>query len=101
MNHERRAWPARQGRLAGKIGPLAALGLGMTFWAAPASAAEPPGPPVATVPAPAPAAPAVQTLPARPKPFAYGILIGSNRGGPGQNPLHYAGEDARKMAAVL
>lgn len=43
----------------------------------------------------------VQTLPARPKPFAYGILIGSNRGGVGQSTLHYAGDDARKMAAVL
>jgi len=77
MTYKRRAWASRVGALAV---------LGMTLCAGPASADEPA---------------AIQTLPARPKPFAYGILVGSNRGGPGQNPLHYAGDDAKKMAAVL
>jgi hypothetical protein len=43
----------------------------------------------------------VQAIPGRPKPYAYGILIGSNRGGAGQTPLRYAADDARKMATVL
>src|SRR5262245_36105701 len=45
--------------------------------------------------------PTPQTLPTRPKPFAYGLLVGSNQGGPGQTTLRYAEEDAKKMAAVL
>ncbi len=36
-----------------------------------------------------------------PHPYAYGILVGSNAGGPGQVPLHYAEDDARKVAQVL
>lgn len=36
-----------------------------------------------------------------PHPYAYGILIGNNDGGPGQQPLRYAEEDARRMAQVL
>ncbi len=41
------------------------------------------------------------TLPAVPHPYAYGILVGTNAGGPGQTPLRYAEDDARKMAQVL
>jgi hypothetical protein len=36
-----------------------------------------------------------------PHPFAYGILVGTNFGGAGQQTLHYAEDDARKMADVL
>lgn len=36
-----------------------------------------------------------------PHPFAYGILVGSNPGGPGQQTLRYAEDDARRMADVL
>src|SRR4051794_24102812 len=39
--------------------------------------------------------------PTVPHPFAYGILVGTNVGGPGQVTLHYAEDDARKMADVL
>jgi hypothetical protein len=56
---------------------------------APASAPPPPAPPPST---------AVTTLP---HPFAYGILVGSNEGGAGQQPLRYAEDDARRMAQVL
>ncbi|AKU97271.1 peptidase C14 caspase catalytic subunit p20 [Labilithrix luteola] len=36
-----------------------------------------------------------------PHPHAYGILIGNNAGGAGQQPLRYAEDDARRMAEVL
>lgn len=36
-----------------------------------------------------------------PHPYAYGILIGTNVGGAGQQTLRYAEDDARKMADVL
>lgn len=36
-----------------------------------------------------------------PHPYAYGILVGSNPGGPGQQTLRYAEDDARRMADVL
>jgi hypothetical protein len=36
-----------------------------------------------------------------PIPHTYALLIGSNPGGAGQNPLRYAEEDARRMAEVL
>lgn len=36
-----------------------------------------------------------------PHPHAYGILIGNNAGGAGQQPLHYAEDDAKRMAEVL
>ncbi len=55
----------------------------------PAFADEPAGPPASTVQA---------TVP---HPFAYGILVGTNVGGAGQQTLRYAEEDARKMADVL
>jgi hypothetical protein len=32
---------------------------------------------------------------------AYALLIGSNQGGPGQEPLHYAEDDAQKVSDVL
>ena len=41
------------------------------------------------------------TVPTTPHPYAYGILVGTNSGGPGQQPLRYAEDDARKMAQVL
>ena len=41
------------------------------------------------------------TPPSVPHPFAYAIVVGSNVGGPGQAPLHYAEDDALRMAAVL
>src|SRR5262245_1818743 len=34
-------------------------------------------------------------------PIRYALLIGSNDGGPGQAPLRYAEEDARRMGDVL
>jgi hypothetical protein len=36
-----------------------------------------------------------------PKPFAYGVFIGSNGGGPGQTTLRYAESDARTTAQTL
>ncbi len=36
-----------------------------------------------------------------PHPHAYGILVGTNVGGAGQQPLRYAEDDARRMADVL
>lgn len=42
--------------------------------------------------------PAAATVP---HPYAYGILVGSNVGGSGQQPLRYAEDDARRMADVL
>lgn len=53
----------------------------------PARAEEPPAPPAAA-----------STVP---HPFAYGILVGTNVGGAGQQTLRYAEDDARKMADVL
>ncbi len=38
---------------------------------------------------------------AAPHPFAYAILVGSNVGGAGQEPLRYAEDDARHVASVL
>ncbi len=35
------------------------------------------------------------------RPFAYGILVGTNVGGAGQQPLRYAEDDARRVAQVL
>lgn len=57
----------------------------------PGTAPPPPAPPPSSVPA-------VTTLP---HPYAYGILVGSNEGGAGQQPLRYAEDDARRMAQVL
>ncbi len=36
-----------------------------------------------------------------PHPYAYGVLVGTNLGGPGQTPLRYAEDDARRVASVL
>jgi uncharacterized caspase-like protein len=36
-----------------------------------------------------------------PTAHAYALLIGSNQGGPGQEPLHYAEDDAQKVGDVL
>ena len=38
---------------------------------------------------------------AAPHPHAYGIIVGSNAGGAGQQPLRYAEDDAERVAAVL
>jgi hypothetical protein len=38
---------------------------------------------------------------AAPRPYAYGVLVGTNAGGPGQQPLRYAEDDARRVAQVL
>ncbi|HEU4535801.1 MAG TPA: hypothetical protein VFS00_16860, partial [Polyangiaceae bacterium] len=39
--------------------------------------------------------PAVNTVP---RPYAYGVIIGTNAGGAGQQPLRYAEDDARRVA---
>jgi hypothetical protein len=36
-----------------------------------------------------------------PRPHAYAIVVGSNTGGAGQKPLHFAEDDAQRMAQVL
>ncbi|MCU0686297.1 MAG: caspase family protein [Polyangiaceae bacterium] len=36
-----------------------------------------------------------------PRPFAYGVIVGTNAGGAGQQPLRYAEDDARRVAQVL
>jgi Caspase domain len=65
------------------------------------AAAEPP----ASTPPPAPAASSPPPPPplaaSVPHPYAYGILVGTNTGGPGQTELRYAEDDARRMAQVL
>jgi hypothetical protein len=43
----------------------------------------------------------VSPLATTPAPHAYGIFVGANVGGPGQVPLRYAEDDARRMATVL
>lgn len=44
---------------------------------------------------PPPAAPVAS------RPHAYALVVGSNLGGAGQQPLHYAEDDAQRMARVL
>jgi hypothetical protein len=39
--------------------------------------------------------------PAPAEPATYALVIGSNTGGPGQDDLHYAEDDARRVAALL
>lgn len=39
--------------------------------------------------------------PAVPHPHAYGIIVGNNSGGAGQQPLRFAEDDATRMAEVL
>ncbi|HEY3818674.1 MAG TPA: caspase family protein [Polyangiaceae bacterium] len=36
-----------------------------------------------------------------PRPHAYAVVVGSNTGGAGQQPLHFAEDDAQRMAQVL
>jgi hypothetical protein len=38
---------------------------------------------------------------ASPRPHAYAVVVGSNMGGGGQQPLHFAEDDAQRMAQVL
>ncbi len=52
------------------------------------------------VPQPA-RAEAPQILPTTPKPYAYGVFVGHNQGGPGQGTLRYAELDARAAAQTL
>jgi len=40
-------------------------------------------------------------VPAGTRPYAYSLVVGSNRAGPGQQELRYAHADARHMAEVL
>ena len=40
-------------------------------------------------------------LPTAPRPHAYAVVVGSNTGGAGQQPLHFAEDDALRMAQVL
>lgn len=42
-----------------------------------------------------------QVLPSTPKPYAYGIFVGHNQGGPGQAKLRYAEGDAKLAADTL
>ncbi len=51
----------------------------------------------------APGAARAEPLPtsAAPHPHAYGIIVGSNAGGAGQQTLRYAEDDAARVAAVL
>src|ERR1700733_9584425 len=39
--------------------------------------------------------------PSTPRPHAYAVVVGSNEGGSGQVSLHFAEEDAQRMARVL
>ncbi|MGD0526963.1 MAG: caspase family protein [Polyangiaceae bacterium] len=41
------------------------------------------------------------SLPTAPRPHAYAVVVGSNTGGAGQPPLHFAEDDALRMAQVL
>jgi hypothetical protein len=53
---------------------------------------------------PAPGAEAAAPAPAGvvpPRPNALALVVGSNRGGPGQRDLRYAHDDARRIAEVL
>ena len=50
---------------------------------------------VALADGPAPEAPAVAA------PVSYALVVGSNAGGPGQQPLRYAETDAQRVAEVL
>ena len=72
------------------LSTAAAALLASVLVAAPARAEEP-------IPTSAAASPASTV----PHPFAYGILVGTNVGGAGQQTLRYAEDDARKMADVL
>jgi hypothetical protein len=51
----------------------------------------------------APVAPAAHAdpPPVAARPHAYALVVGSNAGGPGQQPLHYAEDDAQRVARVL
>jgi hypothetical protein len=49
----------------------------------------------------APAGAAEPAATTAPRPFAYGVIIGTNAGGAGQQPLRYAEDDARRVAQVL
>ncbi len=40
-------------------------------------------------------------VPSTPAPAAYAIIVGANAGGPGQETLRWAEEDARRVSAVL
>jgi hypothetical protein len=49
----------------------------------------------------APAAPVPPGPPDPLRPVAYALVVGTNRGGPGQGDLRYAERDARRVAEVL
>jgi hypothetical protein len=48
-----------------------------------------------------PVASADDAVPTVPHPHAYGLFVGSNTGGAGQEPLRYAEDDASRVAQVL
>ncbi|HVH44523.1 MAG TPA: caspase family protein, partial [Labilithrix sp.] len=50
---------------------------------------------------PRPSTSGAQVLPSTPKPYAYGIFVGHNQGGPGQSKLRYAEGDAKLAADTL
>lgn len=60
----------------------------------------PVGPPAPDAPV-GPPAPPPKEISSVPRPFAYGVLVGTNAGGEGQRPLRYAEDDARRVGQVL
>jgi hypothetical protein len=42
-----------------------------------------------------------ENTPSVPHPYAYGVIVGNNAGGPGQERLRYAEDDAQRVADVL
>ncbi len=69
------------------------------------SSAQDPAASVPSAPPPTPTLPSEpatgSATPATPHPHAYGILVGTNEGGAGQQKLRYAEDDARKIAQVF
>ena len=51
--------------------------------------------------APAPQTPRPERVDLAPDAHAYALVVGSNPGGPGQEPLAFAERDAQRMAEVL
>jgi hypothetical protein len=56
---------------------------------------------VALITASGPAARAAPAPPDPLRPVAYAVVVGTNRGGPGQGALRYAEQDARRVAELL
>ena len=90
--------PGRNSFFSANAGAL--LPLVCALVVTPASAQESPSTPTPTVTLPSEPATGSAT-PATPHPHAYGILVGTNEGGAGQQKLRYAEDDARKIAQVF